>query len=85
MNLRAKLFQITVFAPYWIINRTGLPIVLKQSGVSSEAAGQFREHESARMVAPLLFSFSDPDGSTTIVARIGKNVIQDGSPQVRLT
>lgn len=75
-------FQITVSAPYWIINKTGLPLVFKQGGVSNEASGQFREHESARMVAPLLFSFSDPDGSPTVVARIGSNVIVDGTPLV---
>lgn len=47
-----------------------------------ESAGQFEEHEQARMLAPLLFSFSDQDASPTINARVGKKVIWDGTPQV---
>ncbi|XP_071050524.1 intermembrane lipid transfer protein Vps13D isoform X2 [Onthophagus taurus] len=79
-NNDAKL-KITVSVGYWIINKTGLPLVFRQGGVTAEAAGQFREHESARMVQPLLFSFSDPDASLTVMARVGCNVILDGAPQ----
>lgn len=53
--------RILVSAPYWLVNRTGLPVILKQEGASLEVAGQGNEHEMARMVAPLLFSLSDPD------------------------
>ncbi|KAJ8974055.1 hypothetical protein NQ317_002301 [Molorchus minor] len=67
-----SLNRITISAYYWIINRTGLPLVFRQSGSSVESAGQFEEHEQARMVAPLLFSFSDQDASHTINARVGK-------------
>ncbi|KAB0794994.1 hypothetical protein PPYR_11833 [Photinus pyralis] len=73
--------KITVLAPYWIINKTGLPLVFRQKGVSSETAGQFKEHEIARMVAPLLFSFSDPDASPSIVVRVGNAVVPHGSAQ----
>lgn len=69
-------------ASYWIINKTGLPLVFKQDGVTADAAGQFEEHEVARMVAPLLFSFADQDASPTVAARVGTYVIPDGSPQV---
>lgn len=57
-------------------------MVFKQSGTSNESAGQFDEHEQARMVAPLLFSFSDQDASNTINARVGKRVVWDGTSQV---
>lgn len=74
--------QLTISATHWIINKTGLPLVFRQNGVSHEAAGQFEEHEVARMVAPLLFSYADPDASNTVVARVGTHVIPDGIAQV---
>jgi hypothetical protein len=49
------------------------------------AAGQFEEHEVARMVAPLLFSFADHEASPTVVARVGSGVHPEGIPQVRVT
>lgn len=56
--------------------------MFRQHGTSTETAGQFEEHEQARMLTPLLFSFSDQDASPTISARVGKKVIYDGNPQV---
>ncbi|KAL0131079.1 hypothetical protein PUN28_002577 [Cardiocondyla obscurior] len=73
--------QINITAPYWIINKTGLPLVFRQEGVGIEAAGQFEEHERARMVAPLLFSFSDEEASRTLSVRIGTEVHPHGVPQ----
>ncbi|XP_028134062.1 intermembrane lipid transfer protein Vps13D [Diabrotica virgifera virgifera] len=79
-NKGAKL-KFTVSAFYWIINKTGLPLVFRQSGTSLESAGQYDEHEQARMLSPFMFSFSDQDGSPTMNARVGKKVIWDGTPQ----
>ncbi|KAL3268817.1 hypothetical protein HHI36_007913 [Cryptolaemus montrouzieri] len=79
-NKEAKI-KIVISAPYWIINRTGLPLVFRQAGTSSLTAGQFEEHEFARLLLPLLFSFSDHDASPTINARVGNYVIRDGTPQ----
>lgn len=31
--------QVVVFAAYWLMNKTGLPLIFKQEGVSSDAAG----------------------------------------------
>lgn len=73
--------QINITAPYWIINKTGLPLVFRQEGVGMEAAGQFEENEKARMVAPLLFSFSDEEASRTLSVRIGTSVHPQGIPQ----
>ncbi|KAK4875461.1 hypothetical protein RN001_011883 [Aquatica leii] len=73
--------RVTISASYWIINKTGLPLVFRQKGVSSETAGQFEEHEIARMVAPLLFSFSDPDASPSVVVRVGNAVLPQGTAQ----
>lgn len=74
--------RISVLAPYWIINKTSLPLVFKQEGASAESAGQFDENEVARVVSPLLFSLSDPDAGPTIQARIGNGCHKDGSPTV---
>ncbi|CAH1990127.1 unnamed protein product [Acanthoscelides obtectus] len=80
LNKSAKV-KITITAYFWIINRTGLPLVFRQSGTSTESAGQFEEHEQARMVTPFLFSFSDQDASPTLNARVGKMVVFDGTSQ----
>lgn len=44
-----------------MINNTGIPLVFKQDAVPHDMAGQFDEHEMARSLTPLLFSFSDRD------------------------
>lgn len=49
--------SVTVLAQYWLINRSGLPLVFRQDSCREESAGQFREHEMARVLSPLLFSF----------------------------
>ena len=53
--------QVSIYAPYWMINKTGIPLVFKQEAVPHDMAGQFDEHEEARSLTPLLFSFSDRD------------------------
>lgn len=53
--------QISISCAYWLINRTGLPLVFKQEGASHEAAGQLEEHEKASTTTPLLFSYSEGD------------------------
>ncbi|XP_017773930.1 PREDICTED: vacuolar protein sorting-associated protein 13D isoform X2 [Nicrophorus vespilloides] len=73
--------KIIISTPFWIVNKTGLPLVFRQGGVTAEAAGQFDEHEEARMVQPFLFSFADPDGSPSVVARVGTYVIPNGGAQ----
>ncbi|XP_026669305.1 vacuolar protein sorting-associated protein 13D isoform X1 [Ceratina calcarata] len=78
---KGSAIQINITAPYWIINKTGLPLVFRQEGVGVEAAGQFEENEKARMVAPLLFSFSDEEASRTLSVRVGTSVHPQGIPQ----
>lgn len=72
---------INITAPYWIVNKTGLPLVFRQEGVGTEASGQFEEHEKARMVAPLLFSFSDEEASRSVAVRVGTGIHSYGIPQ----
>ncbi|CAG5011035.1 unnamed protein product [Parnassius apollo] len=70
---KADGIKVSVSAAYWLVNRTGLPLVFRAEG-GGEAAGQWPEHELARMVAPLLFSFADADAGPTISARLGTGI-----------
>ncbi|KAB7501647.1 Vacuolar protein sorting-associated protein 13D [Armadillidium nasatum] len=72
--------KMRVSAFFWIINKTGLPILVKQEGTNVEAAGQDSEHEVARCATPLLFSFSDLEASPTLVARVGKHLHSNAVP-----
>jgi len=74
-------FFITVFAPYWIVNKTGLPMLFKQEGDKTESAGQYEEHELARMMAPLLFSFPERDSNLSLVSRVGIGLNPEGKPK----
>ena len=56
------------------MNKTGLPLVFRREGETSEAAGQFEEHESARSLTPLLFSYVDEESMFRCQMRIGKNL-----------
>ncbi|XP_063378533.1 intermembrane lipid transfer protein Vps13D [Cydia fagiglandana] len=66
--------KISISAAYWLVNRTGLPLVFRAEGATAPAAGQGDEHEVARMVAPLLFAFAEADGGPTVTARLGTGV-----------
>ncbi|XP_077532737.1 vacuolar protein sorting 13D isoform X2 [Haemaphysalis longicornis] len=79
--LRGRALKVYVSVPFWIINRSGLPLIFKQEGTSSESAGQFREHEQARSVAPLLFSFSDTEASMMCSMRVGTELHPRSFPQ----
>lgn len=50
--------QVFISAQFWLINKTGLPLIFKQEGAALEAAGQFCEHEETAS-SILLFSFYD--------------------------
>lgn len=54
-------FQLTISAQFWLVNKSGLPLVFRQHGSKTTAAGQFEEHEQARSVTPLLFSFTETE------------------------
>lgn len=64
---------ITIYAPIWILNKTGLPLIFKQEEASNEAAGQLEEHEKGRSISPLLFSFTEHDAPHSITLRLGKS------------
>ena len=51
--------QVYISCAYWLLNRTGIPLVFKQEGANVEAAGQSEEHERACSSTPLLFAYQE--------------------------
>lgn len=45
--------------PYWIVNKSAIPLIIKQEATNDVAAGQMEEHESAKDRNPLMFSFAN--------------------------
>ncbi|XP_035236927.1 vacuolar protein sorting-associated protein 13D isoform X1 [Anguilla anguilla] len=79
--LRAQgALKILISAPYWLINKTGLPLIFRQDNGKSDAAGQFEEHELARSLSPLLFCYTDKEQPNMCTMRIGKGIHPDGVP-----
>ncbi|XP_052894433.1 intermembrane lipid transfer protein Vps13D [Anopheles moucheti] len=76
--VRGRGVQISIGAPYWLVNRTGLPLVFRQDDLDTECAGQFCENEEARMITPFMFAFSDPGCSGSVTMRLGRRF--GGSP-----
>ena len=93
--------KLSISAPYWLVNKAGIPLIFRQEGVLHDAAGwslfleikldpvhllksalgQFDEHEMARSLSPMLFSFTDKDASPTLTARIGNGLHLGCKPQ----
>ncbi|XP_053704503.1 intermembrane lipid transfer protein VPS13D [Synchiropus splendidus] len=79
--LRAQgALKILISAPYWLINKTGLPLIFRQDNGKADAAGQFEEHEYARSLSPLLFCYADKEQPAMCTMRIGKGIHPDGVP-----
>ncbi|KAL2104176.1 hypothetical protein ACEWY4_001044 [Coilia grayii] len=79
--LRAQgALKILISSPYWLINKTGLPLIFRQDNTKTDAAGQFEEHEMARSLSPLLFCYTDKEQPNMCTMRIGKGIHPDGVP-----
>ncbi|XP_077474724.1 intermembrane lipid transfer protein VPS13D isoform X1 [Stigmatopora argus] len=72
--------KILISAPYWLINKTGLPLIFRQDNGKVDAAGQFDEHELARSLSPLLFCYTDKEQPAMCTMRVGKGIHPDGVP-----
>ncbi|KAM7098123.1 intermembrane lipid transfer protein VPS13D isoform 5-T6 [Molossus nigricans] len=72
--------KIFISAPYWLINKTGLPLIFRQDNAKADAAGQFEEHELARSLSPLLFCYADKEQPNLCTMRIGKGIHPEGMP-----
>ena len=69
--------HLSIWVPYWIVNRSGIPLIIKQEGAGNEAAGQFQDHERAKDRNPLMFSFSDNDCPLQCTVRVGNKFERD--------
>ncbi|PAV60084.1 hypothetical protein WR25_19570 isoform B [Diploscapter pachys] len=69
---------ISIWTPFWIINKSGIPLVIRQEAVLFDAAGQMEEHEKARDRHPLMFSFADDGCPKQCVLRVGGEFVQEG-------
>ncbi|XP_036356919.1 vacuolar protein sorting-associated protein 13D isoform X3 [Octopus sinensis] len=67
--------KLQISAPYWLVNKSGIPLIFKQDGTRLEAAGQSEDHERAKSVTPLLFSFTDKECPTRCSMRAGRQTV----------
>ncbi|KAG8434275.1 hypothetical protein GDO86_012595 [Hymenochirus boettgeri] len=72
--------KIFISAPYWLINKTGLPLIFRQDNSKTDAAAQFEEHELARSLSPLLFCYADKELSNLCTMRIGRGIHPEAVP-----
>uniref|UniRef100_A0A8C5KMK6 Vacuolar protein sorting 13D n=1 Tax=Jaculus jaculus TaxID=51337 RepID=A0A8C5KMK6_JACJA len=72
--------KIFISAPYWLINKTGLPLIFRQDNARTDAAGQFEEHELARSLSPLLFCYADKEQPNLCTMRVGRGIHPEGMP-----
>ncbi|KAI6183494.1 hypothetical protein M3Y97_00495100 [Aphelenchoides bicaudatus] len=72
--VRGGALNITLWVPFWIVNRSGIPLIIKQESSDKEAAGQVADHEEAKDRNPLMFSFSDDACPFQCTVRVGKKI-----------
>uniref|UniRef100_A0A914WU78 Vacuolar protein sorting-associated protein 13 DH-like domain-containing protein n=1 Tax=Plectus sambesii TaxID=2011161 RepID=A0A914WU78_9BILA len=79
---KAGAVRMALWVPYWIVNKSGIPLIVKQDASGADdAAGQFDEHESAKDKSSLMFSFANDNCPYQCVVRIGKKYIDSLSPK----
>lgn len=70
---------LALWVPYWIVNKSGIPLIIKQEATNGIAAGQMEEHESAKDRNPLMFSFANDNCPRQCTIRVGQNHTSDQS------
>lgn len=82
---------IVLWVTYWIVNKSGIPLIVKKRGSSSDVAGQLPEHEYAKDKNPLILSFKDDEEIKKCKIRIGnkfapnKEYVSEYSNSFKLT
>ncbi|XP_066924160.1 intermembrane lipid transfer protein VPS13D-like isoform X2 [Clytia hemisphaerica] len=85
IKYRSGTVLISVSAPFWLVNKMSIPLVFKREEDEKEVAGQFEEHEEARSLTPLLFSFFSTEYMYTCQMRVGKNYRRNEFPNRKST
>ncbi|CAI2346071.1 unnamed protein product [Caenorhabditis sp. 36 PRJEB53466] len=73
----AHAILVSFWVPYWVVNKSGLPLIIQQDAVKAEAAGQMEEHEKAKDRHPLMFSFADENCPKACRVRLGNAFIRE--------
>lgn len=73
----AQAISLSLWVPYWIVNKSGLPLIIQQDAVRTEAAGQMDEHEKAKDRHPLMFSFADDNCPKACRIRLGNAFVRE--------
>ncbi|KRY67162.1 Vacuolar protein sorting-associated protein 13D [Trichinella pseudospiralis] len=64
-------FVIELKSDFVVVNKSGLPLILKQFGTRDDAAGQLPKMEKVPSTSPLLFSLSDSESPQRCCVRLG--------------
>lgn len=75
--IRGGALSISLWVPFWLVNRSGIPLIIKQESASKEAAGQVIDHEKAKDRNALMFAFTEEGCPYQCVARVGKKMVED--------
>ncbi|KRY12464.1 Vacuolar protein sorting-associated protein 13D [Trichinella patagoniensis] len=64
-------YVIELKSDFVVVNKSGLPLILKQFGTKGHAAGQMPKMEEVPSTSPLLFSLSDSESPQRCCVRLG--------------
>lgn len=81
--IRGGVLSIYLWVPFWIVNRSGIPLIIKQESSTKKAAGQVADHEEAKDRHPLMFSFSDYACPFQCAVRVGKKIVRESGYRPR--
>ncbi|GMS84156.1 hypothetical protein PENTCL1PPCAC_6331 [Pristionchus entomophagus] len=69
--------SISLWSPFWVLNKTGIPLIIKQEASESEWAGQGEEHEKANDKHALLFDLADDRFPPKCSIRLGGEAVRE--------
>ena len=75
--------KIDIYAAYWLVNKTGLPLVFKQVECDWEIPGQTEENEVATCSIPIMMSFAAGSLRSLAVRSGNKPNVSSWRPPVR--
>ncbi|GMT14509.1 hypothetical protein PFISCL1PPCAC_5806 [Pristionchus fissidentatus] len=69
--------SLSLWSPFWVLNKTGIPLIIKQEATEWEWAGQGEEHEKANDKHPLLFDLADDRFPPKCCIRLGEDAARE--------
>uniref|UniRef100_A0A0K0EZ74 Vacuolar protein sorting-associated protein 13D (inferred by orthology to a human protein) n=1 Tax=Strongyloides venezuelensis TaxID=75913 RepID=A0A0K0EZ74_STRVS len=69
---------IVLWVTYWIVNKSGIPLIIRKNESFEDIAGQLPEHEQGNDKIPLMLSFNNDDEEVKRCnLRVGKSFLPD--------